>query len=312
MPILLNIRLLQAKRELKDTGAGVVILSAIFVFLIYVSYITFQKTPDAYFLIASLFIVCIIFQTARKDKSFIYNHIENPEKEIYYEYLVVTFPFAITSLLTENWICYPVLISALTAVPFIKYTPEQKTYFKNISKIIPASNFEWISGFRKSFPFLIPIYFLAAVFCWYKLISLFLLWFVTITIASFYTENESLRILKEGSFSSAEFLKHKLFTHSKYLIMIYTPLIIVNLFFNFEYWPLIILFIPVQIALLCFSICLKYADYSPGKNSSANNIILMLVSFGCVIPFLLPVPLIMAIIFYKKALNNLENYLNEL
>jgi hypothetical protein len=309
MPKLLNIRLLQIKRELKHTGAGVIILSAIFVFLIYVSYITFQKTPDAYFLTLSLLLICIIFQTARKDKSFIFNHIENPEKEIYYEYLVLTFPFAITALLTENRICYPVLICALTVVPFIKYTPAQQTYFKNISKIIPASNFEWISGFRKSFPFIIPIYFLAVAFCWFKLISLFLLWFVTVTIASFYTENESLRILKAGGFNSAEFLKHKLFTHSKYLIIIYTPLLIVNLIFNFEYWPLIILFIPVQTALLCFAICLKYSDYRPGMNSSANNIILMLVSFGCVIPFLLPVPLIMAVLFYKKALNNLDNYL---
>lgn len=311
MPTLVNIRLLQIKRELKDTGAGVIILSVIFLLLIEVSYITFQNTPNAYSLTLSLFLICIFFQIVRKDKSFIYNHIENPEKEIYFEYLILTFPFSITSLLTENRICFPVLLVLLSVVPFIKYSPGQKTHFKNISEKIPASNFEWISGFRKTFSYLIPIYFLAAAFCWFKLISLFLLWFVTVIIASFYNENEPLRILKAGGYSSAAFLKHKLFTHSKYLSIIYSPLLIVNLIFNLEYWPLIMLFIPAQIVLLCFAICLKYALYRPGINSPSNNIILTLVAFGCVVPFLLPVPLVMTIIYYKKALINLNNYLSE-
>lgn len=311
MTTLLNIRLIQIKRELNEAGPGTFLILGGLWFLIYAAYTTYQKTPDAYFLTISLFFLCLSLQAKRKDKSFVYNHIDNPRKEIYLEYIVLTFPFAISSLLTINWFCYPLLIVALSIVPLLKYTLKEKSYFKNISSIIPPSNFEWISGFRKYFLYLIPLYVLAIGFCWFRILPLFLLWFMTIIVASFYKECEPLQILKEGNLCPGKFLQQKFFQHSKLMFFLYSPILIVNTIFNFEYWFVNLLFIPTQISLLCFSINLKYSNYQPNKNPIANNIMLSFVSLGSVIPYLLPIPVLLALEYYAKAKNNLNNYLND-
>ena len=311
MPILLNIRLIQIKRELNSAGLGVLIIPGIFLFLIYASYSIFLKTTDAYYLTAFLFFVCLSFQVKRKDKVFVYTHLQNPYREIYLEYVALIFPFAVTCLLTDNWIMLPILLISLWLVPLLKYTTKQKTYFKNISKIIPAYNFEWISGFRKSFLLLILLYLLSVAFSWFRILPLFLLWFITVTICSFYTECEPLVILKEGNFSSKEFLWKKLLRHSKYLTLIYTPILIINILFNPEYWLLILLFIPIQLSLLCLAICLKYSTYEPNTNSIGNSILFSVISIGSIIPFLLPLPLLMAVNAFGKAKRNLNTYLND-
>jgi hypothetical protein len=311
MTTLLNIRLIQIKRELSDTGPRILALLGLLCFLIYLSFLTYQKTPDAFYLTAALFFICLSIQSTRNDKTFVYIHIEKPQSEIYSEYLILTFPFAVSSLFTVNWACYPILLLSMLAIPFLKYTLPQKTYFKNITSIIPASNFEWISGFRKSFLLLIPLYVLTIGFCWFKILPLFLLWFITIMIASFYNEFEPIQMLREGNYSSKRFLRQKLYRHSKYLLILYAPVLLINTIFNFEYWVVNLLFIPIQLSLLCFAICLKYSAYQPAKSSAGSSIIFPLVSLGSVLPYLLPVPLVMAFIYYGKAKNNLNNYLND-
>jgi hypothetical protein len=130
-------------------------------------------------------------------------------------------------------------------------------------------------------------------------------------IAEFYKEFEPIQILREGNYSSNQFLRQKLYRHSKSLLIIYVPVLLINTIFNFEYWAVNLLFIPVQLSLLCLAICLKYSAYQPAKSSAGNSIIFAFVSLGSVIPFLLPVPLVMALIYYGKAKNNLNNYLND-
>jgi hypothetical protein len=311
MTTLLKIRFIQIKREIYNTGYPILILFGLLFFLIYVSFITYQTTPDAYYLTAFLLFICLSLQSIREDKAFVYSHIDKPQLEIYSEYILLTFPFAASSLFTVNWFCYPILLLALFGIPFLKYTLPQKTYFKNISSIIPASCFEWISGFRKSFLLLIPVYVLAIGFCWFKILPLFLLWLITIMVASFYNEFEPVQMLREGCHSSKRFLRQKLYRHSKYLLLLYAPVLLVNTILNFEYWVVNLLFIPVQLSLLCFAICLKYSAYQPAKSSAGNSIIFAFVSLGSVIPFLLPVPLVMAFIYYGKAKTNLNNYFND-
>jgi hypothetical protein len=311
MAILLNIRLIQAKRELNSTGLGVVILLGLLAFLIYASFTVFLKSPDAYYLTAFLFLVCVSVQSYRNDKQFVYIHIRNPHLEMYSEYLFITFPFAVSSLFTDNWICFPLLAAALFLVPFLKFTLKQKTYFKTISSFIPATDFEWISGFRKSFGFLIPLYLVAIGLSWFRIFPLIILWFISVTIASFYTECEPLHILREGNFSSARLLKRKLIRMVKYILILQLPVLVINTIFNPEFWILNLLFIPLQISFVSYAVFLKYSSYEPNKNAIGNNVILSLVSLGSIIPYFLPIPLLMAIFTYGKAKTNLNNYLND-
>lgn len=311
MAILLNIRLIQAKRELNSSGPGTLILLGLVSFLIYAAYTVFLKSPDAYYLTAFLFIVCVSIQSYRNDKQFVYVHIRKPHLEMYSEYLLITLPFAASSLFTSNWFCLPIVTAALYLVPFLKFTLKQKTYLKNISSFIPATDFEWISGFRRSFGFLIPIYLLAFGLSWFRVFPLILLWFISVSIASFYTECEPLHILREGNFSSTRLLKRKLFRMMKYILIMQLPVLLINTIFNPGFWLLNLLFIPLQVSFLSYAVFLKYSSYEPNKNAIGNNVVLSLISVGSIIPYFLPIPLLMALFTYGKAKKNLNNYLND-
>ena len=311
MAILLNIRLIQAKRELNSTGLGVLIILGLLIFLIYAAYTVFVKSPDAYYLTVFLFIVCVSIQSYRNDKQFVYVHIRKSYFEIYSEYLALTFPFAVSSLFTANWLCFPILALALFLVPFLKFTLKQKTYFTTISSFIPATDFEWISGFRRSFGYLIPLYLLALGLSWFRVFPLLILWFISVTIASFYTECEPLHILREGDFSSAELLKRKLIRMVKYMLILQIPVLAINTIFNPEFWLLNLLFIPLQVSFLSYAVCLKYSSYEPNKNAIGNNVVLSVISLGSIIPYFLPIPLLMAVFTFGKAKMNLNNYLND-
>lgn len=311
MAILLNIRLIQAKREINSTGMGVLIVFGLVLYLIYAAYTVFLKSPDAYYLTAFLFLLCVSIQSYRNDKQFVYIHIRKPHFEMYSEYLALTFLFSASSLFTDHWFCFPLLIVALVLVPFLKFTIKQKTHFASISSLIPAVNFEWISGFRKSFGMLIPLYLLTIGLSWFRILPLFILWIITVSIAAFYTECEPLHILKEGNLSSKKLLKRKLIRMAKYILILYVPVLVINTIFNPEYWILNLLFIPLQISLVGYSVCLKYSSYEPNKNAIGNNVILSVVSLGSLIPYFLPVPMLMGIFTYEKAKTNLNNYLND-
>jgi hypothetical protein len=203
------------------------------------------------------------------------------------------------------------LALALFLVPFLKFTLKQKTYFTTISSFIPATDFEWISGFRRSFGYLIPLYLLALGLSWFRVFPLLILWFISVTIASFYTECEPLHILREGDFSSAELLKRKLIRMVKYMLILQIPVLAINTIFNPEFWLLNLFFIPLQVSFLSYAVCLKYSSYEPNKNAIGNNVVLSVISLGSIIPYFLPIPLLMAVFTFGKAKMNLNNYLND-
>ena len=306
---LLTIRQIQLKRELEEAGAGILLVVCIIAGLICGSYSYYKQTSSAYFETAFLFLLCLLFQVHRKDKLFVYNHLEHSHKEFFWEYVVFTCPFALPALLTPNWFCYPVFITALAFLPFIRYSLPQKNYFKSSSSFFRPADFEWISGVRKSFFFLFLFYILAIAFCWFRFVPMILLWFITILFTSFYNECEPLHILKEGNRLPAELLKQKMFRHSSYLVLFYFPILLINTFFYPDFVEMNLLVIPTHIALLCFSICLKYSNYQPNQHSIVNAILLALVSLCTIVPYLLPIPLLMSGRYYQKAKKNLENYL---
>ncbi len=308
---LLSIRVIQLKRELLATGFRSLLLIGVAFFLFYASHLFWQQREYTFYFIGFLFIVCASIQLSRQDKTFIYTHLRHPHLEIFIEYLVLVLPFTFSSLFTPNWYYFPILVGALSLLPFYRQTYSQQAYFKSMSNVLPAYYFEWISGFRKMFLFLIPVYFLALAFSWFKILPLFLLWLLTVSIVTFYTECEPLHILRAGKLTAMQFVRQKLWRHARFLVLLYLPILLINTVFNFDYWLLNLLFIPVQLSLLCFAICFKYSSYEPNADLAANNMIVSLVSLGSVLPYLLPIPLIMSFVHYRKAVRNLKNYLHD-
>ncbi len=155
------------------------------------------------------------------------------------------------------------------------------------------------------------VYLLAVAFCWFRILPLFLLWFLTTMIISFYSECESIQVLRESGETPGKFLLHKLYRHSRYIIILYTPLILINTIFNPGYLLINLLFVPVQVALVCFAIGLKYSSYRPNTMQTGNNILLTIIAFLVALPYLLPLPAVLSLVYFYKARNNLKYYLND-
>lgn len=308
---LLYIRVKQLQRELRSLGLYILVLTGIAFYLIFVLFRQFEKGEHAYYIICLMAFICVALQVYRKDKLFIYKHIENPYLQIFSEYVALTLPFTVTAILTRSWIYYPMLLGFLFCIPHFKISLRKKALFKNLSLVIPAASFEWISGFRKNFIFLSGLYLLATAFCWFRILPLFLLWFLTVTIISFYNECESLQVLRESGKPSGKYLLNKLIRSNLYIIILYTPLIIINTIFNTEFLLFNLLFIPVQLSLLCFAICMKYSSYSPNKMQTGNSILLITIALFSSLPYLLPVPILLSFVYFYKARNNLNYYLND-
>jgi hypothetical protein len=89
------------------------------------------------------------------DKSFIFRHLEQPVMALYLEYMAGTLPFILAVLVTPYWYAFLLMQAAFYGIAHIRTTPATKTWFHALSKLIPARDFEWLSGVRKGAPLLL-------------------------------------------------------------------------------------------------------------------------------------------------------------
>ena len=95
------------------------------------------------------------------------------------------------------------------------------------------------------------------------------------------------------------------------MICFYMPILILNTLFNTDFIDINVLFLLVQFALIIFAINVKYSSYVPGQQNMASNSTVSIVSIGSIVPYLLPLPVLFAMVYYKKALQNLNNYFHD-
>lgn len=308
---LLYIRAKQIKRETDGLGLYLLIFIAITAVLSVVTYFQYKTNHQAWLVAGILSIICLAIQYTRKDKQFIYKQLDKPQLQIFLEYAILTLPFSATSLITKSWYCFPLLLLVLACISFLKFQFKHTAAFRQLSLFIPASDFEWISGIRKQYIPFIGLYLIALVFCWVRILPLFLLWLVTIIISSFYLENEPVHLLREGNKPARKFLSGKIVNNIKYILILYSLPVIINAVFVKEFLTITLLFIPVQIILIGFAICLKYSTYKPQTNLLGNNVAFSIVAIFSAVPYFLPIPVILAIVYFYKAGKNLKNYLDD-
>jgi len=308
---LLYIRVKQIKREADGLGLYLIVFIAFALILSYLAFKQYKNSEQAWWLVILMSVLCLAIQYSRKDKAFIYKQLDKHYLQIFSEYVLLTLPFSIPSILTKNWFCFPLLLLILFSISFLKFQFKRKAVLTNLSAVIPASNFEWISGIRKQYISFISIYLVALGFSWVRILPLLLLWFLTIMIASFFLENEPIHILREGNKNARRLLLDKLKVNIGYILILYSLPILINAIFVQEFLLITLLFIPMQIALLCFAISLKYATYKPQTNQLGNNVAFSIIAILSAMPYFLPIPVILSIVYFYKAEKNLKTYLHD-
>lgn len=310
---LLKLRLIQLLREIKSIGAVYSILIGCVLCIVgYAVYKQYQQAGHAWYVSGFIMLSILQIQLFRPDKDFIRKHISRPGFNMFLEYAIFSLPFACLSLFTKQWFHFPLLLLSYCIIATIRWTAKKRTALPQLARIIPASNFEWISGIRKQYALLFFLLLLAILTCWVKFAPLIFLWLFTIAVMSFYQESEPLDILlASGKKSGRAFLYAKVKAHTRLLLSVLLPVLIINSCIHPELAWVNLVFVLMQLSLLLFAILLKYSMYEPNQALTGNNVILSVVSIGSALPFLLPLPWLMSVRSYGKAINNLNQYLHD-
>ncbi len=307
----LRLRLIQLAREIEALGIFRALLCLGLLFAAgFGFYRQMQSYPNRIYAIALAMLVILTIQIRRNDKKFISTMVTCPTLIYFSEYLFFSLPLLIIVIAAARWsYAIPYLLLCIL-ISLISYRHKPKAGIINLSGIVPADAFEWIAGIRKHSWYILPLYLCAIALVFVKFASLFLLIMVLSAIASFYQECEPLNILQVKELSAKRFIWKKLKSHVKLYLLSAAPIIAGYCLFNPETaWVAMLIFILSTINL-CFFILSKYALYQPGIKLTSNSVATGIALISMFIPFLLPLPLIMCLRDYNRALSNLDHYLN--
>lgn len=304
----LKIRLLQIYRLFLEIG----IFRTVFLFLlavhgIYVLYKVLSSAP--WLCVALTFSLLLWLHHKRKDKSFLALLFGIQSRYIYLlEYTVLALPSLIFLLLHKDMTWLLILAIAVAALPHISIKPFFKRSTLNVD-FFPRTAFEWKSGFRSSLFFTVILITCGTIWAERTFIPVTVIVLLTIIWSSYNLYSESRLMIEVFKWTPFRYLIHKISRQFAFSFCLLLPVNISFLYWNAHYWH-ILLFVNLVCHLVqSLSICFKYAMFVPNKNLQVNLILLCSAIGLFFFPWTAPVPVIILVIYFIRALNNLNKYL---
>jgi hypothetical protein len=174
---------------------------------------------------------------------------------------------------------------------------------------LPTEAFEWRSGLRRLGPLLAAGYGAGLVFSGHAAAIPVALFALGLTTAGFYFDCESRDELQLFALRHPHFLAGKL--RNQYLLCWGGCLPLVGVHAVRHPDALLLLGYAVLISSVAqaLAVVLKYARYAPGRNLNHNAYLLALVLPGLALPHVAAVPLVLTVVYYRKARVTLLPYL---
>ncbi|MBQ0053305.1 MAG: hypothetical protein KBS89_02475 [Bacteroidales bacterium] len=247
--------------------------------------------------------------SSRKDLHLYTQIVACPYIVLAIEYLILSAAFIVASLFAKSYI-----ISLIYAViPFVVAAiPHSGVHHSKTARPFPFGmpSLESASFFRKFGILVWPLLALSVILCFVKGVSMFILYFIIIMLTgSAFSQSESLTVLSLEELPPKKFLRKKILTEMLFWAKLFAPGILLYIPFNLHTAYCVLLPIVLGASALCSCIYIKYACYSP-KNSQFTSLFQGLCMIGYIVPFILPLTIIMTFIYRKSAINNLSHYLN--
>ncbi len=308
---ILKIRLLQAYRNIKDIGLfRILFLIFLFIFFnIFIFHLLKDSSNGLYVVLVQLFTI-ISIQVNRKDKSFIKIIFEKPYTIYFFEYLLFSFPILIFCIYHHQFYLLIYQVIGVFLISLIPSTITKKSRNNFLIRLIPSECFEIKSGFRRYFWIITPLLFLTAIFSFYIAVVPLFFVLISVLLLDFFQECEPRNILDNCELSPSLFIHRKLLINSKLLFYIEFPLIIAYLFFNLEYCYIVLIVSALTLLVLNYVILLKYSSYQPKIKLSSNSIFGALAIMCYIMPFFIPLIIIILIRNYFKSISTLNFYLD--
>jgi hypothetical protein len=267
-----------------------------------------RQTLWVVFGVLALILISLHFN--RKDKHFL-KVLKNQRFTLFsVEYLMASLPFLVWFFIENAWLQIVASLILIGVLPFIKWTfiYQNSTARLHFPQFM-TKDFEWMTGIRKNIGYIIPIYILAIILSYLTVSVLAALLLLAIITTTFYLEpGESRDFLHLYADSPSELMRQKS-TRAVSLYVLFTiPLSIAFLIFNFQYWYLLPAALAIGSVIQLTSVTLKYMTFTPKESNQRNVILLGFLIICWLTPFLQPVPLLMTITYYRKAVNRLKMF----
>lgn len=305
-----EIRLQQVKREL--AALGVIYAIAISFVAIILSKIALVSLST----FNSQLIFCMIWSAvvstihiSRRDLLFLQRTQNSSFSFLFADYILLSLLPILLMLFCQAYLAAGIIIAVAFIMCFIP--PVRKLSNKQSSEIkfVPYYLPEWKSGIRKiNQSIFYGLILLAIAASPLPFFSLFLCWIFTAIIAGFYQQFEPRDQLRFQHRTARIYLHDKIRLAVKSFLLILLPILILYTLFHPDQWVISLVALILFLILIVFSIVAKYSYYAPGATAGPHQIYFTLGILSLFIPFLVPIPLVLTITRYRKAIKRLSPY----
>ncbi len=307
----LKLRLVQLWFEIRKIGIFRTLILLALVFCVYFLLWHGLANPKIRFYLAFAYLGLIFsIHLYRKDKRFVATFGQQAVLLFLCEYFFLALPLLIMSLIQNLYLLLAVFLAFLCLIPFLRISVKKTNRNNILIRSIPAAMFEWKSGIRKNFIFLLSVYVLLNICSFFIGAVPVLFYILTVMFSSFFQECEPRNLLEINENSPKIFLRNKMISNSKLFGLLFLFPYVLFVLFHTSYWYIALIEAIMCYCVFLFAILMKYAYYRPNDRLNSNSVFLAIAILSIIIPFLFPVTIFMAVYFYFKSKTNLKTYLH--
>ena len=263
--------------------------SLVFLGLALAYFFYYLSTVDIETIILIYLALLINIHYSRNDISFLKRYSVSVYQELISEYQLLTLLVTIPLWFGHKWYYFFIIHALVFAIPLLPQKGQEKATMKILTRYIPSFHYEWISGIRK-YGYLLPVlYLFILVLSPVKLFPMILFWLFGFFIQSFYTENESLYMLRAQYKTDSNFLYKKMGFVFKIQTILFFPVLLINSIFHFDMIGWNLWFSVFMSVSSVSSLVIKYKDYTPESSSRGTSLQMALINISIWQPYLIPV-----------------------
>lgn len=308
---ILKIRIKQIGRIINDIGLLRFLVIAFFLgTVIFLAYMA-TNNPDGSIIISLVSLASLFYlHIKRSDALFLKSHVEHYILLQVIEYMALSLPVLAGLAIHGQLILLTAFTAAVIMMIFFTRPFRRRTVNTFIQKYILSGAYEWKSGIRKSVYWLMLLWIVAfSTSFWLGSVPVAIVIFGLVTLG-FMDKNEPLPYVLAFEKPPLQFLSAKMKIHLLLFTLPLIPLIIIFLIFHAVYWYLAILTYLLLAFIHAYAILCKYSFYVPNTRSGGQPFN-MLGFAGVLLPFLLPLVIVLTIRFYFRSIDNLKQYLHD-
>jgi hypothetical protein len=243
----------------------------------------------------------------RMDWAFLDKLNINKSLLFFYEYNLLSLPFYVLLLMSENWLALLILFTgnlSLIIIPVYKWKLNTQKW--NLS-FIPIKAFEIRCGLRNQFFGILFLYIICLGLSFFIGTLILFIFLFSLIVSSFYNDIEEKTLI--NSFTVSNFLWRKTLLHISIIQLALSPHYLLFLFFHLQYWFFVPALLLVSVMIQAFAIVYKYKAYYPGRRKVFNTTPVGVFSMAMLIPFFFPITFLMLFWYSHLAHKNMKLFL---